>query len=223
MFQNKDPRKGRRRASGWTHEKLKGGGAFDGWVAGDTVWVLTHWNYRSVPCYAELTDGAIHCPYCGGKKEPVWIGYTPVYRDDERPVVVVVPDSMRDRLGQISTFDPVKVFRGKQRGDTICLIPRKDGQRYHTTLPSRKVGADIRGWLLVLWREAPLREFYAVTSDDIPEVVTPPAKNPDPNTDDGDRMLRALLARHKPPTRDEGLIGDALPPFSRNGTHADGD
>lgn len=230
MFKSADPGGGKRRPASWSHEKLKGGGVVSGWKAGEVVWVWVHYVGRSVPCHHEMTGGDKPCPWCAKRPRVDLVGYLPMYDLSGKPLVVIVQEYSRDILAGIKLHEPVVVRRGKERGDPVCVGADKGRAKYAPSSPARLDPADIRSWLLRLWKDDVFAGYWSeMPRDDIGPALdrakAAVVEERDATRELANRIKEKLRIRET--TADDNgpsLIGDVLPLVpkpSRNGTHAD--
>lgn len=227
MFSRKTPGDRGERSSSWSVESLSGGGVIQGWLAGDPVWVWTHWMGRSLPCHRLISDGALSpCPYCERRSRTSLIGYVPMYEMSGRPIVVVTPECHSDALGRLQWCEPVKAVRAKVRGSGIAVLPDRGRARYVPTLPSRQGPADIRPWLLRLWGDEVVRAWCLEREQEQrrsePDALVPVPSLPVPDPEDeGQRRLQALIDRHRARASDSPpSLGEAIPPPAELGRPA---
>jgi hypothetical protein len=218
MFPRQDPQKGQKSSRTWTYTKVIPKRGYYGHLAGPVEWVQCHFYYRSIPCYHEMTQGKIECPWCKKAPRIDWVGYVPFWEESGKPMVSAVREYARDKLLSLKTYDPIIVLKGESKFDPVFvtryagkdpMVPPRDGS---------KDPVDIREWLLKLWKEQPLCEWAATLSSDTP-VSQPPAAEVNPVRDPmvksaWDRAASESKKRHrKGPT----ALGDLLPPL--NGKH----
>lgn len=211
MWERKAPRSEKRAAPSWTWTHLRGGGVITGHLAGPTEWIVVHWIRRSIPCYSDVTNKRLACPHCRPGVRTSDLGYVPVYRDDGRPIVVGIPAYNADGLRGVEPGMPVKVYRGKDRGDPIRVVREKGGTTVTIGDRGERPLADIRPWLLTLWREQPLIDFFAadkVTDDDI---VIRRANETRRAAEEAARELPAVVARRITVRPDRAADGDTGP------------
>ena len=149
MFNSAEPRKDRKQAT-WTIEKLKDGGNFFGWIAGDPVWVWLHFLKQSKPCHYEITDKKLQCPYCPERPRVDRKGYVPLYDESGKPVVVIVPEQFEPQIAARKFREAVRVRRGKGAYETVIIEKSNWANPYDPGKSGRHVKADIREWLLTM-------------------------------------------------------------------------
>lgn len=233
MFARKDPRK-KDREQHWTMDSPEPGQGFNAWKAGELIGVLCHWNYRSIPCWDELTDGALECPHHATSPNLHWVGYLPLYTEENRPTVVIVRAAMQEIVNRIAVHAPVYVSRPKKRGAGVSVRPKSWAKQWQ---PPKGFGgpADIRPWLLKLWKEDELTKWVRANpkSDSlVSQCAGGSESNGGGGGDQGwsaavvdecdpDVMaLRATMARRSPappPDHTPVSLVDAMP--SLNGRH----
>jgi len=71
-------------------------GAFSAYIAGDTYWCLAHEHnppafIGTKPCLAWISHKELLCPFCRRRGAPTWVGYVPLYREqDHSPIIIIV-------------------------------------------------------------------------------------------------------------------------------------
>ena len=160
MFQKKIPGEGKKKAETWTFEKVPGGSHFTAWLAGPTEWVEVHHIGVSKPCHWEITGGRKECPHCRRKPRKDLVGYVPLYRENGKPVVVLVPEYSADIIRRIQLHDAVRVMRGTTRGDAVSVTKLDKGERYKPATAERSGPVGLEGWLLRFWRETELEAWF---------------------------------------------------------------
>lgn len=159
MWKDAEPRKEKKQAT-WTIEKLKEGGQFFGWLAGDVRWVWLHFLKQSKPCHYEITNEQLKCPYCPERPRVERRGYMPLYDESGKPVVVVLHEHIQPQVERIGFLQPVRVRRGKGKYDTVIVEPSTWTHKYDPGKSGRHVRADIREWLLTMWKDDVLTAFF---------------------------------------------------------------
>lgn len=156
----------------WLTQKLKRGTKLAAHVAGNCVGVTVHCGKPSKPCMRRYLGAGAKCFGCDNGIRKDWLGYQPFYRElDGRPIVCTFHKDMIERLDKLTLHQRVEI--GQEDADNVGLWLRAEkGMLYSTTLNARKIGADIAGWLPVLWklrgvitREMLLSAGPEVTSD----------------------------------------------------------
>lgn len=208
----------------WRSERVPNGTAIKCWCAGHSYWLNTHRVGVSKPCLAELTCGALACPWCAVIARE-YLGYLPLYTIDAERVVVVCREDMKPRAKALRLHEPVTVSRGKRMTSAIRL-----GQEPWTTTAyqgpaDRMAAADIFDWLLRLWKIPELTAYVEQQRRTAPPA--PPVAPPVLVTDhdaltkgtgelvaDGEReKMRSILRRR-------AKLVEPEPTTERNGTHA---
>lgn len=163
--QRKKPGKGEQKKTTWSHEKLKGGGVFNGWLAGKTEWVLVHHIGVSKPCYSELSDDALPCPFCKPQCRRDWIGYVPIFDAGGKRLLVIVQDYAETVVDAIPVHAPVRVRRGGEYHDPVCVESSKWTADKWPAKGRGDQGVDIFAALLVLWNLPVLKAHFGECGD----------------------------------------------------------
>jgi hypothetical protein len=142
----------------WDHEKLDQVKSFHAWKAAQMVGVHCHWLYRSIPCYEILTKGALKCPYHDKAALLHWNGYLPLYRDNNRPTIVIIKKINRDTVARIPIHAPVLVSRAEKRGSSIH-VGEKSWAKMWLKPKDWQAPPDITRALLTWWKEPALTEY----------------------------------------------------------------
>jgi hypothetical protein len=130
--------------------------SFAGWLAGDPYWALAHEHTKATPgtkpCLDWLTDGALRCPRCRPHTKPVWIGWVPLYREqDTKPIIVIVHESAMDLLHGLAF--PVRVVVGRVDEKSSIFVKRAETQvAFKTENEQRKHARDVTIDLLSMWQ-----------------------------------------------------------------------
>lgn len=161
MFPIQDPSKKDRKPLPWTILKMVGVKEKKCWLAGETIWVETHHNNVSLPCWWIMTQGKLECPLCKKKPRIDWTGYVPLYDEGGAPVVAVVRESARARLLECRVHDPVAVKKGADKFDKTCVVPMNWAQPWNPGRDGGRGEVDLREWLLVtVWGQDALTDFF---------------------------------------------------------------
>lgn len=232
MWERKQPRGTKSPASCWTWTHLKTGGVLNGHLAGPVEWIVTHWHYRSLPCYTDVTDKRLECPHCKAGHRMGELGYVPIYREDGRPCVVGIPSYNAAGLHGVGLGEAVKAFRGKERGDPIVVMRNKGVPNISVGPEGSRPVADIREWLVRLWRDETLKEFFArgpLADADADTAILRRAAETRRAAEEAARDVPGAIARRirvTPPAvdgdRGPALMGDVIDGIGlpeRNGRH----
>lgn len=138
-------------------------GGFAAWLAGDVYWALAHEHTErqpgTKPCLDWLTDGTLRCPRCRGPKQPTWIGWVPLYREqDHAPILVVIHQNAHDLVRELRYPDYVLV--GRVADKSGVFVRKTDLQMpFKTENAARKQAVDITANLVVMWKIPQLEEW----------------------------------------------------------------
>lgn len=143
-------------------------GWFTGWMAGPVYWTLAHEHTDRTPgtkpCLDWMTEGAVRCPRCNTKKLPVWIGYLPLYREqDLKPVFVILHQNALDQVEGLSYPDHLVVGRVEDKSG-VFVRKSDTAARFSTSHANRKVEFDITRDLVPMWRLPQLEEWLEKTT-----------------------------------------------------------
>ena len=177
-------------------------GWFSGWMAGPVYWTLAHEHTDRTPgtkpCLDWMTDGAVRCPRCNARKLPVWIGYLPLYREqDLKPVFVILHQNALDQLEGLSFPDHVVVGRVEDKSGVFVHRSETRAQ-FKTAHAHRKVSVDITRDLVPMWRLPQLEEWLEKS-----------AKAKRRAAEDAEHVARLRLSVPPPTTDTEALAIDA--------------
>lgn len=206
----KDPRKGRTPKTGWQTEKLKGGGRFEGWLAGEVQWLDCHFDgvqKRSVPCFKLLTGCPVPCLRCKTFPRVTLQGYVPLYDTGGIRRIVIVKEDTVDIVMSIRVFDAVLVSRGSEWHDPVIVKPMKGKERYSAHVDWRKNAADITQALLTMWKEPDLTEWWDSRPDRTAKEAIEAATEAQRVADKEAAKVRALLPNLLK-VRDQGAAGE---------------
>lgn len=207
---------------------------FTAWLAGEPYWALAHEHTDRTPgtkpCLDWLTDGALRCPRCRGPKLPAWIGWVPLYREqDHQPILVIIHSNAHDLVSGLRYPDHVIVGRVN---DTSGVFVRKSDSAipFRTESAARKKPVDIRCHLVPMWKLPELETWIerqqkaqrrAQREEENPTNLR--LSVPPPTTD----TERAAIDAHKNPPSDwvelveqaTGNLKRGIISPSRNGHH----
>jgi hypothetical protein len=145
------------------------GQPWEAYLAGPIWWGYLHMTKPSKPCVAEVTGGALVCPFCRKPPRPVAVmkGWVPLYRRaDSHACMVPVDEVQRDDLDALPPFTKVAV--GRERGKGAQVWVRKcnvQDPAFSCTLPEKQVPADVTESLLTVWAMPEVTAFFSMSSD----------------------------------------------------------
>jgi hypothetical protein len=134
------------------------------------------------------------------------VGYLPLYDESHKPVVITVKEHTYDLIQALKPFQHVRVLKSDQKKPSISVVPSLKGPKFATSIAWQQRPANIEAWLLVFWKDADLRNWFAenrpqrVQEDDapVPEAVEGAARKgkADPMYEAAHRRVekRALVA-----------------------------
>lgn len=195
------------------------GGKWEAWTAGSTIWLWVHCSWKSKPCVAELTGGELVCEFCTRRQIPVVKGYVPLYRcSDAKPVCVIVDEACRDHLEALPHHTRVYVARERTRGSYVTVTRALSQEpAYQSTLPERKIAADITDSLLRMWQMPELIDWHARTQQISDSAVTVPDDASTRPLTSIERALRRQAEASKPNSDTPVSLAEALAHHRRYG------
>lgn len=143
----------------WTALKLDPGSHDEFYALAPTLWFWSHWRGRSVPCYAEFTDGAESCPYC--KTRDYWQGYLPCCNDVGQRFLALVKESNKEVTDKLQTGQAIMVSRKRGKGEPYTVRPAMVRKVRVPTAADELAVKSIEGALVVLWRDDFFKQWYA--------------------------------------------------------------
>ena len=208
---------------------------FTGYKAGKLFGCYCHYIGRSVPCYADITDEAMSCPFCTLRPRVDWLGYCPMWMDTGRPVFVIVRADQKERWEKIPFKGAVRVRRGKEYHAPIILDPLPKVEKYQTERIDRLNPVDILPSLFTLWKCPDLaEEFQRQRGVTLPppklptgDVPKPPPADPVADDEDLSELRKRVAGKRELETmadvmKRRGLF-QAPGEAERNGVHHLGD
>lgn len=187
------------------------GSKWHAWIAGPALWIASHTQHRSTPCCTVVTKSKVKCERCAKGHTVETIGYVPLYRDiDWKPVCVIVHEDQRDVCDKLWLHAFVLIGRQGGSGDGVWLRPTVTDLKFETTLPERKVEADITESCLTYWKLPEFEAWYRQSQfAKQPQKVTLPCHSPTESEE------LARIERETPEVlkkaRDEGLRNRVSP------------
>jgi hypothetical protein len=163
----------------WECVRLKPKESFKGWLVGPPHGFETHYYYATKPCVHEITSGQVECKHCVAKSRKEYQAYVPFFTHFAEWWVIIVGRKEYERIKQI----PIWAFCEVVKPRAITVSPRvsyRDLDVNRLTPPGiRERGAvDLTDWLLNLWQETALTEWYAAQPPTNPPVVMSPLDPP---------------------------------------------
>ena len=167
----------------WRVHKIEPGNQVKGFKVGPLVMVEVHWaDPHSKPCRCSITGGKVPCP-C---KEEMWatrkIGYLPLQTALGENVVVILSNSVAAIVKPLKQGAPISLSRSlvpktplrySVWGDYECgAEKRKRVEKY--------APANIQPFLLHLWGDQVLNEYFAQLLANPPGPTLPPPPPPPP-------------------------------------------
>lgn len=150
----------------FTYTSTAGGSSYHAYIAGPTIWLYMHPNRDgSKPCLHELTDGQLVCQCDARPLIPVMKGWVPLYREsDYKPICVPVNEESRDHLDTLALHTRVVVARERSRGSAVTVVRALSHMPiFATTIPERRVAADLTTTLLFMFKMPELIDWYQRT------------------------------------------------------------
>lgn len=211
----------------WKYLPVPNGAQAVGWIAGPTVGVWSHHRGGTKPCRHTMSDSALSCGLCADGEPPVWRGYVPLYDRDYCRRFVLISEDYEEAVRELTLHAPVKLQRGKGSREPVTIRFEQWRVQPLALGEGRNAAADITPFLLRMWKDAELEQWYY--SRDIPLAqgsasshanrldgvgLAPPDPAAKRDNRSGADILAAALAG-------SGLGGDdaPAPPPSKNGRH----
>lgn len=158
----------------WKYLRIAPGEQVEAWIAGALVGVDCHWAGCSKPCRDAMTGGKLPCYWCEQKAKRRWVGYLPLYQwQPYRQIVITVSPDVGLGLVETARLGVWSLF-GRTMGVRDPLYVRFPNDHTNRALPvtlHRKGPADIRPWLLHLWQDEELEQFFLPASPASPGAV----------------------------------------------------
>ena len=160
MFGSRPPQKDRRgRFWDWVNPAL--GKERNCWLVGDIVGVETHWLGRTQPCRHYLTNGRMKC-YCQTSNLGVeWKGYIPLLDENAVQCFAIIGERFADLAYSMHLFSRVTVSRLRSAGAPVCVKESDQPDGLFPFPETHKRKRDIRPWLLKLWGDESLNEWFS--------------------------------------------------------------
>lgn len=127
--------------------------------AGEMYGCYTHRTFAAQPCCADITGGALECPYCLSGLDADWRGYVPLWDRDWALWYVLIGEAYFESVDVIPFHATVEVSRA--RNPISPLVVRQE-QTMLRQLPARSPWKDDVNMLaicLTLWKCAPLTKW----------------------------------------------------------------
>lgn len=138
-------------------------GTFTAWMAGDVYWAISHEHTDRTPgtkaCLDWLTEGTLKCPRCREVKQPDWIGWVPLYREqDHQPIFVIIHKNALDLVRGLKYPDHVIVGRVADKSG-VFVRKSETAVPFRTDNANRKVPVDITRDLVPIWKYPQLEDW----------------------------------------------------------------
>lgn len=195
--------------------------SFSAYLAGEPYWCKAHEHKPphqpgTKPCLTHLTDGQVKCSRCRPHVLPTWIGWVPLYREEDGwPIIVIVHESAMDMLREVRY--PMRVLVGRCTETSGAFVKRTENHpAFRTDNEQRKCARDITADLLSMWGLPELEEWLMsqgreprapVLKDDgkpfspMMQAAAQKYIPPDPPVTESDELFRAtgerIIARMK--------------------------
>lgn len=146
----------------WKYHKLPANTVYTCTVAGECVWCMVHWGGASKPCRADISGGKLPCPACGKLEAKRWVGYLPTFSDRGERLVVILSAGLSDHATSLCAGQKLQLIRGDvaRRQLTIRHVLRNEAESAENRKVKKEAPKDIRPWLLHLWKDGELVEFF---------------------------------------------------------------
>lgn len=166
----------RRRPAHFRYYPVDPGTTHYGYLAGPVMWFEMHCSdLGSKPCLHELTAGDLGCPKCEFG-EPVTKGALGFYHaTDLKTYMVWVDESGRDEYDKWPPFRRIKLGRERVKGAPVwAQMCVSQEPVFQSSLPERKVAADLTDSLLRMWKMPDLEWWYRHTHGQSDNAVSLP-------------------------------------------------
>lgn len=160
MFGSRPPRRGGD-VLAWDLISLGSGKPWCGWLAGPPIWIATHHTNATKPCKKELTDGAVKCPYPHKQFPPRWRAYVPLWDETGTRAFTICCQRYEDQLMRVPHLAPVLIAKQAARGQPIKIWFREWCKGEPPITGAEKRPQDIRPFLVQLWNDPELREWWS--------------------------------------------------------------
>jgi len=147
----------------WRCERIEAGGTVSGWIAGPMVGIRGHWDgFRTQPCRAHLTGGAMLCDCQVKPMNNRVVGYVPLLTRDREKLVVIVSAGVAKRVKEIKPGTPVKFGRTLKKKTPLTVeLLRDEALGVEDTKRMKHIAChDISSYLLHLWQDEQLTRFF---------------------------------------------------------------
>lgn len=159
---------------------IKGGERHTAYIAGPTQKFWMHTSDKgSKPCLELMTKKALPCRYCAALKEPVRVGYVPVYREvDFAPKLVIVYEGEFGEIDKLKTHTRVTIGREHEKGAALWVrVCLNQEPRFRAAFAFREFAQDAGESCLRLWDIPELEAWlrFGRVSDTAVSPPPPPA------------------------------------------------
>lgn len=157
MARRGKPPGGNGRGTHWTTDRVEVGSKNEGWIAGPLHVIDCHQRKGSKPCRKLLLGESATCAGCASHIPITELGYLPLYRGDGKPVVVCVQEHSFDLIDPLPLHARVSWGRREGDGESVWVQRLLSGPSWYTTLPEKRLPANITEHLLRIWEMPDLR------------------------------------------------------------------
>jgi hypothetical protein len=151
-----------------TRVKLAPGQTVRAWKSGPHCGIATHYPGQTKPCHSRITTDALECRYCKAEMALGWTGYLPYFDETGRKMVVLFGRDMKDAVSQIPFGAAIKISKGKWQAAPVIITENQWSVIPCPYLGRLRCQQDIRPWLLNLWGEKELCEYFGLVPQEIP-------------------------------------------------------
>lgn len=147
----------------WETVTIAKGESIEGWVFGKLICIESHWtNGRSLPCREWCTGGKLKCPCRTEFIARRIIGYLPLYTKEKEKIVVMLSETVCQKMETVRMGTPIKLTRPKRgiRPLTVTLISDYEVNSDITKKIRQMAPHDIEPYLLHLWQDRELTEAF---------------------------------------------------------------
>lgn len=176
----------------WTILKLGFNKKTRGWKAGPNLGFVTHCTPFSKPCKSEITNGNLPCKWCDPQFPTSFTGYCPFIDESGDKIVGLYGRDSEDVISEIPFGAEIQIRKGASKNAPYKYVTREWCGHPCPWLGKLKVQHDIGPFLLQLWKDDELKQYFGMA----PECVPVPAKVKKPERERlPDKPLATLLAQ----------------------------
>ena len=157
----------------WTVMKLGWGKKIRGWKAGPNLGIICHFVPTSKPCVKVMTAGGLECRFCDTEFAKGFTGYLPFIDEVGQKTIGLYGADFEEIISEIPYGAEITVRKGDYKAAPIIYTQKEWCGHPCPWLGRLKVQHDIRPFLMQLWKNQELKEYYGMLPEKIPVPVTP--------------------------------------------------